>query len=419
MGTALDSPAVGAATSAPPAGVRGIPLPVPRAAAGQTVTVTVPDITPGGVVGGTIVVVTQAADGSQTSISTANRWLRTAGGWRRQQLAQPSDTRTATVSGLTNAGEAAGSLTDAAGQSRAVRWSVSGRSTVTLGEPNSNVTAVGPNGPWGVHTTEPGGIVTGDSELVDRDGGRTLLRGTPELDAGYDRTVLSLAGPRTAIVGVRDGIGRGTTVRPVLYRDGATLALPVFFSFFVGPTCVSQVQPDGSVVYSGLRVIDGVPQAVLARHVGGVPGQEIPLEPAGTADTTSGWLGCPTNGVSDHLAADGGVAGVLQQPSSAGSTRQAAYWNADGVRTLVPLQAGEQSSTGAAVATGGRMVIQSETATGPTLSLWRNGARTPLTLPTGWKPSQVIEFTDTGLILAVATDTSGASRPVVWDVSGR
>ncbi|HST84429.1 MAG TPA: hypothetical protein VLL08_22010 [Kineosporiaceae bacterium] len=414
---ALDSPAASAATSAPPAPVRGIPLPVPRAAAGQTVNVSVPDITPSGVVGGTIVVVTQAPDGSQTSTSTAQRWLPTAGGWRRQQLAQPSDTRNVTLSGLTNAGEAAGSLTDVDGQTRAVRWSADGRSSVTLGEPNSSATAVGPNGPWGVHTTEPGGIVTGDSELVYRDGRRTLLRGTPELDAGYDRTVLALAGPRTGIVGVRDGIGRGTTVRPVLYRDGATLALPVFFSFFVGPTCVSQVQPDGSVAYSGLQVIDGVPQAVLVRHVGGVPGQDIALEPAGTADTTSGWLGCQTNGVSDRLAADGGVAGVLQQPSSEGSTRQAAYWNADGVRTLVPLQAGEQASTGAAVATGARMVIQAETEAGPTLSLWRNGARTPLTLPTGWKPSQVIEYTETGLILGVATDAAGASRPVVWDVS--
>jgi len=153
--------------------------------------------------------------------------------------------------------------------------------------------------------------------------------------------------------------------------------------------------------------------------VGGVPGQDIRLEPDGTAETAWGSLGCPSNGVFDNLAVDGGVAGVLHPPSSAGSAGQAAYWDANGVRTLVPLEAGEQSSAGVAVATRGRMVIRAETAAGPTLSLWRNGTRTPLTLPAGWTPGQVTEFTDTGLVLGMASDPAGTSRPVVWNVAGR
>jgi hypothetical protein len=409
-----------AATAAPsaPAPVRGTPLPVPNPATGQTLTVTIADITPSGVVGGVVEALTPGPDGNQTFSSTAQRWLRTPAGWRRQQLAQPADARTATVAGLTDAGEAAGSLTDAAGRARAVRWSLDGRSTVTLGQPDSSVTAVGPNGPWGVHTNEPGGI-PGDSELVDRRGGRTLLRGTPELDAGYDRTVLSLAGPRTALVGVRDGVGRGTTVRPVIYRDGATLALPVFFSFLVGTTCLSEIQSDGSLVYSGLRVVDGVPQLMFVRHVGGVPGQDVPLAPPGTADTPSASLGCGGNGVFDLLAADGGVAGALREQEGGVWTTRAAYWDAQGVRTPVPLRAGERSAVGTAVATGGRMVVRAETDSGPVVFLWHHGVRTPLTLPAGWTPGQVAELTDTGLLVGVAADADGRSRPVVWDLSGR
>jgi hypothetical protein len=419
MGAALAAPAAAATTAlAPVPPLRGTLLPMPAPTAGQTLTVSVADITPAGVVGATINEVTQAPDGSQSYASTAHRWLRTPGGWRRQQLAQPAGSRYPNVTGLTDAGEAAGSLTDATGRSRAVRWSADGRSIVTLGEPDSSVTAVGPDGPWAVHTVEPGAI-PGDSELVDRRGRRTPLHGTPELDAGYDRTGLSLAGPRTAVVGVRDGVGRGTTVRPVLYRDGATLALPVVFSLMGGTTCLSQVQPDGSIVYSGVRFVDGAPQALLVRHVGGVPGRDVPLAPNGTIGTPTATLGCDSNGISDRLAADGGVAGVLQEPAGDAWTSRAAYWDARGNRTLVPLEAGETSAAGVAVATGGRMVIRVQTDAGPLLVFWRHGARTPLTLPAGWTAGQITELTDAGLLVGVADDGAGASRPVVWDVSGR
>jgi hypothetical protein len=400
-----------------PVPVRARLLPVPPAQAGQTVTVSVADITPSGIVGGTIEVITQAPDGSQTFAVTAQRWFRGPGGWRRQQLAQPADAPYAFLTGLTDAGEAGGTLEYVGAASRAVRWSADGRRVVVLGEPRSNVSAVGPNGPWAVHTYDPNGI-SGGSELVDRRGRRTPLSGTPELDAGYDRTVLSLAGPRTAVVGVRAGAGRGGTLTPVLYRDGATLALPVIFTAF-STTCLSHVRPDGSIVYSGSRVVGDVPQIVLGRHVGGVPGRDVLLAPAGTPDTPTAWLGCQGNGVSDRLAADGGVAGVLQEPSAEGWTTRAAYWNARGVRTVVPLRAGELSAVGEAVATHGRMVIRAETGTGPTLSLWRRGVRTPLTLPAGWTARQIVELTDTGLLVAVAQNTAGATRPAVWDVSGR
>jgi hypothetical protein len=408
-----------AATSAPaaPVPVRATLLPVPAAAAGQTATVSVADITPSGVVGGMIEIITQAPDGGQSFAVTAQRWFRTPGGWRRQQLAQPADTPYAFLVGLTDAGEAGGTLEYVGAPSRAVRWSADGRGIVVLGEPGSNVSAVGPAGPWAVHTYDPNGI-SGGSELVDRRGRRTPLRGTPELDAGYDRTVLSLAGPRTAVVGVRAGVGRGGTLTPVLYRDGATLALPVVFTAF-STTCLSQVRRDGSIVYSGSRVVGDVPQVVLGRHLGGVPGRDVLLAPVGTPDTPTAWLGCENNGVTDRLAADGGVAGVLQERSGDGWTTRAAYWNAHGGRTVVPLGAGELSAVGVAVANGGRMVIRAETGTGPALSLWRHGVRTPLTLPAGWTVRHLIELTDTGLLVAVAGNASGATRPAVWNVSRR
>jgi hypothetical protein len=412
----------GAATAAPPERPAPVPvrarlLPVPAAAPGQTVTVSVADVTPSGVVGGTIEVLTQAPDGSQTFAVTAHRWFRTPAGWRRQQLAQPAGAPYAFVAGLTDAGEAGGTLEYVGAPSRAVRWSADGRRIVAIGEPGSRVSAVGPDGPWAVHTDDPNGI-SGGSELVDRRGLRTPLRGTPELDAGFDRTVLSVAGPRTAVVGVRTGAGGGGTVTPVLYRDGATLALPVVFTVF-GTTCLSQVRPDGSIVYSGVRFAGDVPQVVLARHVGGVPGREVPLAPVGTPDGPTAWLGCQGNGVTDRLAADGGVAGALREPAGEGWTTRAAYWNARGVRTPVPLAAGELSAVGAAVATGGRMVIRAETAAGPALSLWRHGVRTPLTLPAGWTARHVVELTDAGLLVAVVANATGVTRPAVWDVSRR
>jgi hypothetical protein len=410
------------AAAAPPpltTPIRATLLPVPPVTAGQTVAVSVADVTPAGdVVGGTISTITRAPDGTQLSTGTAQRWRRTPAGWRRQQLAQPAGTRFTSVAGLTDLGAAAGSLTDAAGRSRAVRWTPDGRRIVSLAESNSSVTAVGPHGPWAVHLSEPGAI-PGDSELVDGQGRRTPMRGTPELDAGYDRTVLSVAGPRTALVGVHDGVGFGGTVTPVLYRNGATLALPVAFRVLQGATCLTPVQPDGSLVYSGVRFVDGVPEGLLVRHVGGVPGRDVPLAAAGTIDTPTAGLGCDSNGVSDRLAADSGVAGVWQEPVTGGWTSQAAYWDGRGRPTVVPLRPGEESAVAVAVATGARMVIRVQTGAGPQLALCSPGNRRALTLPSGWTPGPVVELTDTGTVVGLASDAAGATRAVVWETSGR
>ena len=52
-------------------------------------------------------------------------------------------------------------------------------------------------------------------------------------------------------------------------------------------------------------------------------------------------------------------------------------------------------------ATGGRVVIAATTAgQGDRLFHWRDGVRPPLTAPSGWSVSDVVELTDTGYVLA-------------------
>src|SRR5689334_2888261 len=128
----LVSPSVAAAA---PAGVAGTLLPVP-AGASQTRAV---DVNPLGVVAG-------------VSGGAAQRWATTPRtGWVRQQLATPAGATGVEVAGLTDIAELGGTAQYPDGR-RAVRWSVTGTSSTVIGDPGSEVDAVGPNGPWGTST---------------------------------------------------------------------------------------------------------------------------------------------------------------------------------------------------------------------------------------------------------------------------
>ncbi len=412
--------ALGATAGAAPAPaatvvvVRATLLQVPAAAPGERVGVTAADVSPLGVVAGTAQVTTTAASGTPSVTEAPQRWARVPrAGWLRQRLALPEGATSGTVTGLTDPGEAAGSVT-VGGTSRAVRWSLDGRSATLIGDARSRVSAVGPHGPWGVST---GGadpvLLTGEAELVGRDGARVPLRGTPELEAGYRRTVASISGADTALVWVVDGIGRGTTGRPVLWHDGATVRLPVTDSAFLAAACVSRVLPGGSVVAGGYDVATSPPSVVLVRHVGGVPGTDVVLSRASAPGQRVAGLGCGGTPVSNALAPDGGVAGFV---SDAGGQR-AAYWDAANTLTVVPLAAGERSASGVVAASGGRMVIQAEGADGVVrLSLWDDGVRTRLAAPAGWAVASVVELTDAGLLVATLRDADGTMRPAAWQL---
>jgi hypothetical protein len=403
------SGAAPAAASPAPDPVLATLMPVP---AGQ-LTVTAVDAAPLGVIAGTASVQVTNPDGTVSTVSTPQRWARVPRlGWVRQPLALPDGATSAVVDGLTNATEAAGRVT-VDGVSRAVRWSASGLSSTLIGDAATGVTAVGPHGPWGVATDTAQLPASGYAELVTRDGTRTLLAGTPELDAGYRRTVGSIGGPATALVWVTDGVGMGTTARPVLWVGGATQRLPVVSSYFLRSACVSPVLADGSVVSSGYTIDGGTVALVMVRHVGGVPGTNVELSRATAAGQPVAGLACTSGFKPDNLAADGGIAGFV---TDADGTR-AAYWNADNERTLVPLAAGERSAKGVAVANGGRMVIQAEAEDGSVrLSLWHNGVLRSLTTPDGWAVSSVVELTDHRLLVANVRDASGAVRPAVWEL---
>ena len=57
---------------------------------------------------------------------------------------------------------------------------------------------------------------------------------------------------------------------------------------------------------------------------------------------------------------------------------------------------------------------------GPVLSLWRRGVRTPLAPPAGRTAGQVLELTDSGLVLARSDDPAGGpAGAIVWDASRR
>ncbi|MEU4561159.1 hypothetical protein AB0F72_22480 [Actinoplanes sp. NPDC023936] len=144
-------------------------------------------------VAGNVLETITVPDGSPSSVELPQRWVRAVpAGWWRQRLTLPAGATSGHVNGLTDAGEAGGSVTLDA--TRAVRWSLDGRSSTLLSADPSAVTAVGPDGPWAVTTVDPEIPVQGDTELVSRDGVRTPLRGTPDLDTGYRHTAGSVGG---------------------------------------------------------------------------------------------------------------------------------------------------------------------------------------------------------------------------------
>jgi hypothetical protein len=396
--------------------VRGELLPVPAGGPNRQISVTAIDVSPFGVVAGNVQVVTTGPDGTASFRDLPRRWAKIPrAGWWGQQLALPEGATSGRVNGLTDLGEAAGFVVQ--DSTRAVRWSIDGRSATPLGGDRTSVDAVGPSGPWGVNTATADNPITGEAELVTRAGTRTPLRGTPELDAGYRRWVGSIGGPETAVVWVNNGIGRGATARPVLWRDGRTVGFPVVNSFQLGGTCVSRVQADGSLVYSGFVLGGSVPPTfTLVRHVGGVPGTDVTLSGAAVPGQPVGGLSCTPGQTSNALASDGGIAGFM---SDATGTRSAAYWNAANELTVVPLRAGEQSAAGVAAAGGGRMVVLAQRDDGTSrLSLWRNGVRTALSTPGGWDVASVVELTDAGLLVANLRDAEGLIRPAAWQLPG-
>ncbi|MFI7546269.1 hypothetical protein [Actinoplanes sp. NPDC049599] len=411
--------ALGATGAAVPAAaapaVRGELLPVPAGGPGRQISVTAVDVSPFGVVAGTAQVTITGPDGVSTFTDLPQRWGKIPrAGWLRQQLPLPAGATSGRVNGLTDLGEAAGSVSGDG--TRAVRWSLDGRSATLLGEDRSSVDAVGPAGPWGVNTSTAESPIAGEADLVTRAGARTPLRGTPELGTGYRRSVGSVGGPETALVWVTDGVGRGATARPVLWRSGATVRFPVVSSFLLGNTCVTRVHADGSLVYSGFILGGGTPSYTLVRHTGGVPGTDVTLSLAAVPGQPVGGLSCTPGLTSNSLASDGGIAGFL---SNAAGTRSAAYWNAADEQTVIPLQAGEQSAAGVAAAGGGRMVILAQQDDGTSrLSLWRDGVRTRLSTPSGWDVASVVELTDAGLLVANLRNTEGLIRPAAWQLAG-
>jgi hypothetical protein len=278
------------------------------------------------------------------------------------------------------------------------------------------VTAVGPSGVWGVFTPAAQPPTAGNAELVTRSGTRTPLSGTPDLDGGWSRSVITIGSASTAVVSVAsDGVW-GRQAPPVLWRAGATRVLPVLDAALANVTyCASEVRPDGSLVYSGVNLETASPIRLMARHVGGVPGQEVELSRAIPWEPMSSWLFCDRDATSDLLAADGGVAAVATDWDG----NRAAFFAADNTRTVVPREPGETWAAGVAVATGRRMVIRYETVEGPVrLAFWHDGVRTPLALPAGWQLDRVVELTDRGLLVADVRDEENRIRPAVWNLAG-
>ncbi len=419
-GMLATGPAAGAATGADPAAAGGRAV-RPLLLAGDDEVTQASDISPAGVVVGTSGPLPPPVITGPLGPKSGWRWLvpPVVGPALAQRLTVPAGTVGVEVSGVTDLGEAGGVVIGPANYDRQpVRWSATGTRTTALTpgpDTGSLVTAVGP-AQWGVFT---GDSISGTATLVARDGTRTELRGTPDLQDVRIISAQSIAGPRTALLTTISGIGRGSRGRTVIWQDGATRTLPIFATLDLPqPSCASTIQPDGTVAYSGIVSYSpdtGFTQALAVRR-GGLAGTDVALPTAGRA----GSLGCSSL---DTLAADGSVAGYLFDASATPSAETAAVWQvtSGGTPTLttIPARAGETGTRATAVASRGRAVIQASAADGSrTLWVWSHGTRTQLALPAGWTLDKVIEMTDTGLVLANVRRADGAIRPVVWRTGG-
>jgi hypothetical protein len=398
LATTLTS-AAAAATSADPAtraaAVRGFLLPANQSQAEAI------DISPAGVVVGTLA----TAQGAPTA---AQRWApRAGGGWARRSLSVP-DAAPSRVSGVTNRGEAGGYIGTGT-SATAHRWTATGRRAIPLVPAQSATSAVGPN-QWLVNLGDS--LFASQTAIIARDGTSTPITAIP----GRAVAGMSIAGPQTAVVSSTDGVGPNTTGTPYVWESGAAQALPVFSSFTFGTACVSAVQADGSVAYSGAARQDGTPTVGQRIGVlrGGVNGQDTPLQtPAGAFAVSLGFQ-CPHR--DDVLSSDGWAVGSV---TWVGAPPEAVIWRPDGTAVLPGLHEGEHSSVAAAVATGGRAVLRVSTDQGDRLYYWRDGVRTPLTLPTNWSLLDIVEITETGYILANLQGGGGdvpQTRPAVWRV---
>jgi hypothetical protein len=385
------------AASAP--AVQAVLLPVPAAGAGTTSSTTVVAVTPLGAMAGTTV--TQS---STAGNSTAQRWLPIGPGrWIRQQLPQPTGTTYAAATGLTDLAEVGGywRTGGAQGGDVAVRWPVTGGAGTVIGDAGSSVTAVGPDGTWGVQTNVTA-TISATAELVARDGTRTPIN----TGARYS-TVISIADKHTALLSLENGVGYGSTLTPAVWRDGQLQQLPVFATPLTGRACASEILPDGTVAYSGLARVGSSYAKVVQVHHGGVPGSEVPLDlKGGSAD-----VACEGP---DTVASDGSVGGNLTLPGQTGA--RATIWRGT-EPTQLPLQAGETSSDVVALQPGNFAVIHGQLAGGgEDLWTWRNGTVIPLAIPAGYTLKNIVDLTGLGLVVGNLQDASGNSTPAAWQI---
>jgi hypothetical protein len=405
LGAGVLAAAPAEATSTAP-GVQPMWLPVPRAGAGTALSTSVTAVTSWGAMSGTTSLLRTLPDGSSQGDSTAQRWLPAGPRrWLRQQLPEPAGTSFAQAVGLTNLAEAGGSwITDGVqGDDVAVRWPLTGGAGTVIGGTDSRVTAVGPDGTWGVQTDVPGyRTIAANAELVARDGTRTAIDTGARLS-----TVVSIADRHTALLTLIDGVGEGTTSTPAVWRDGQVKSLPVFSIALGYPDCVSDILPDGSVAYSGIGDVNGSYQEIAQVHRGGVPGTEVPLDLRGGG----GSVACDGR---DTVAADGSVGGTLQLPGQ--TLSQATIWR-DREPTQLPLQPGELSSTVVALQSATFAIVRGQlTAGGQDLWAWRHGRVIPLAVPSGDTVANVVTVTPAGLVVANLKDGLGLSHPVAWQV---
>ena len=342
-----------------------------------------------------------------TNGTTPQRWVPVpTRGWVRQQLTLPAGATGVGLAGVNELGEAAGDVGVGEATSQPVRWSISGTRTTPLGPPGASAAASGLNR-WIVAA---GDGTFGGSTLVARDGTRTELTGTPELEGTTAVRGNSVGVDGTLLLTAVRGIGRASIGRPVIWKDGATVELPVFSSYFTGGACTSRVQPDGAVAYSGF--VWGEQRYEIGIHRGGVPGTNTPLPVAAGRGTT---LNCATG---DVMAIDGTVLGELEPPPGEGvpvGATQAVIWRPDGTLVPIPVEADEIGTAAIAVASGGRALIQAYPRdAAPEYFVWKAGVRRQLTIPAGWSLDRFVELTETGVVVANLRNADGRVRPAVW-----